>query len=182
MMKTFIIATSMLFISFSSFSQEAPAPEYMAHQDFPDSVQQVLLTKLDGEKIKFLEMLQAYKGRKIVIDYWASWCRDCIGGLPKVKDLQNITKNKNVVYIFLSLDREEDKWKAAIDRYKIDGEHFWIEAGWKNPLSNYVVLDWIPRYILINEEGKVSLAKATTANDPGKESVILKNKSRPERQ
>ena len=172
-MKTFFIATSILFISFSSFSQDAPAPEYMANQNFPDSVQQVLLTKLDGKKINFSEMLQAYKGRKIVIDDWASWCRDCIGGLPKVKDLQNITKDKNVVYVFLSLDREKDKWKAAIDRYKIDGEHFWIEAGWKNPLSNYVVLDWIPRYILINEEGKVSLAKATTANDPVLLNAIL---------
>jgi len=172
-MKTFILAISILFISFSSFSQDAPAPEYMANQNFPDSVQQVSLTKLDGKKINFSEMLQAYKGRKIVIDYWASWCKDCIGGLPKVKDLQNITKDKNVVYVFLSLDREKDKWKAAIDRYKIDGEHFWIEAGWKNPLSNYVVLDWIPRYILINEEGNVSLAKATTANDPALLNAIL---------
>ena len=172
-MKFFILITSILFISFISFSQNAPAPEYMTNQDFPDSVQQVVLTKLDGEKIQFSEMMKAHKGRKIVIDYWASWCRDCIGGLPKVKDLQKITKDKNVVYVFLSLDREEDKWKAAIDQYKINGEHFWIEAGWKNPLSNYVVLDWVPRYILINEEGKVSLPKAITANDPALLNAIL---------
>ena len=172
-MKTFILATSLLFIMLQSFSQDAPAPEYMANQDFPDSVEQVILTKLDGEKIQLSEMLQAYKGRKIVIDYWASWCRDCVGGLPKVKDLQEMTKGKNVVFVFLSLDREEEKWKASIDRFKINGEHFWIEAGWKNPFSNYVVLDWIPRYILINEEGKVSLAKATKADDPALHNAIL---------
>lgn len=165
-MKTFRLFAAILFISFSSFAQNDPAPAYMLNQDFPDSVLQVPLTKLDGEKIPFSQMLKDNKGKKIMIDYWASWCRDCIGGLPKVKDLQNITKDLNVVYVFLSIDREEDKWKAAIDKFNIKGEHYWIEAGWKNPLSNYVGLDWIPRYILLDEEGKVALPKAIQANDP----------------
>lgn len=172
-MKTFFLFTSAILISISAFCQDAPAPDYLTKQDFPDSVKQVLLTKLDGEKIQFSEMLKAYSGKKIVIDYWASWCRDCVGGLPKVKDLQKITKDQNVVYVFLSIDREGDKWKTAIDKFKINGEHYWIEAGWKNPLSNYVVLDWIPRYILLDEEGKIDLPKAIRANDPKLLEAIL---------
>ena len=164
-MKTFLIFTAIFLLSISSYSQEASAPEYLDEQDFPDSVQQVSLTTLNGETIRFSDILKTYKGKKVVIDFWASWCRDCIGGLPKVKELQKITESDDVVYVFLSFDKVESKWKSAIDQYNIKGEHFWIEAGWKNPLSNYVVLDWIPRYIVLDEIGNVILPKAIVADD-----------------
>lgn len=172
-MKTFTLFSAFIFVSLVALSQNEPAPKYLTNQDFPDSVKQVEVTKLNGEKIQFSEMIQKYQGKKIVIDYWASWCKDCVGGLPKVKDLQKITKDQNVVYVFLSLDREEHKWKTAIDKFNINGEHYWIEAGWKNPFSNYLVLDWIPRYILINEEGKITLPKAIRATDPKLLNAIL---------
>ena len=172
-MKIFTFLSAFIFISFIAISQNDPAPEYLIKQDFPDSVKQVELTKLTGEKTQFSKMIAQYKGKKIVIDYWASWCKDCVAGLPKVKELQNITKDQNVVYVFLSLDREEVKWKTAIDKLNINGEHYWIEEGWKNPFSNYLVLDWIPRYILIDEAGRISLSKAIRATDPKLLNAIL---------
>jgi thiol-disulfide isomerase/thioredoxin len=164
-MKTFLLASAIILLSFTSYSQEATAPEYLIKQDFPDSVQQVLLTTLKGESVSFSEMLKTYKGKKVLIDFWASWCGDCIGGLPKVKELQKTMSTEDVVYVFLSFDKEEIKWMSAIDRYDINGEHFLVKAGWKNPLSNYVVLDWIPRYIVLDEKGKVVLPKAVVADD-----------------
>lgn len=172
-MKTFTFITALLFVSFVAFSQNEPAPEYLVQQDFPDSVKQVPLTQLGGEEIPFSEMIDKYKGKKVVIDYWASWCKDCVGGLPKVKDLQNITKDLDVVYVFLSIDKEEEKWKAAIDKFNIKGEHYWIKEGWKNPFSNYIVTDWIPRYLLINEEGRITMSKVIRATDPKMLNAIL---------
>jgi len=173
-MKIFILSFSIFLFSFSSYSQDAPAPEYLIKQDFPDSVKNLTLTSLDGKTIQFSELLNTHKGEKVVIDIWASWCRDCIGGLPKVNDLQKKTQGENVVYVFLSLDKEEAKWKSAIERFTINGEHFWITAGWKNPLSNYIVLDWIPRYIVLDENGKIILPKAITADDKKLTDVLLK--------
>ena len=54
-----------------------------------------------GEEITFHEIINQYKGKKVVIDIWASWCSDCIEGMPKVKELQ--AEYKDAVYLFLSL-------------------------------------------------------------------------------
>jgi thiol-disulfide isomerase/thioredoxin len=48
----------------------------------------------------------------LVIEVWASWCGDCVKAMPKLKDLQN---NPNVSYLFLSMDKTADKWKAGIE-------------------------------------------------------------------
>jgi len=58
-----------------------------------------------------------------------------------VKDLQNINKEMDVIYIFLSIDKEEMKWKAVLEIFNIKGEHYWNSEGWKNPCSNYNVTD-----------------------------------------
>jgi thiol-disulfide isomerase/thioredoxin len=48
------------------------------------------------------EMLQKYKGKKVLIDVWASWCGDCIKGLPSVRNLQK--EYSEGVFLFFSVD------------------------------------------------------------------------------
>ena len=83
--------------------------------------------------------------------------------MPKVKKLQK--KNKNVVFLFLSLDKTTENWKKAIKTFKIKGEHYYIASGWKGAFCSSIDLDWIPRYIVINPEGEISLYKAIKADD-----------------
>jgi thiol-disulfide isomerase/thioredoxin len=154
------------FLTNSSLGQTALPPAYLLTQDFPDSVKSVSMVKLNGENVSVHEVLDLYQGKKVTIDFWASWCRDCIIGLPKLKNLQHKTGDDNVVYVFISLDKEETKWKSAIDRFDIEGEHYRIVQGWINPLSNYINLDWIPRYLVLNEHGRIIMPKAITADDP----------------
>lgn len=116
-----------------------------------------------SEEISFSEVLKKYEGKTILIDVWATWCRDCIKGMPKVKKLQK--KHKDVVFLFLSLDKNMESWKKGIERYKLQGEHYFVSSGWKGPFGSSISLDWIPRYMIVNPEGEISLYKAIKADD-----------------
>jgi thiol-disulfide isomerase/thioredoxin len=116
------------------------------------------LVALDGAEIPFKTILEKHKGRTIVIECWASWCGDCVKAMPKVKELQE--KNPDVVYVFLSCDKTSDKWIEGIKKHELKGDHFFIKDGMKGSFGKSIDLDWIPRYIIVNEKGEISLYRA----------------------
>lgn len=162
-----ILLTPLFFILAISLSQaqNALAPEYLTKQEFPDSVKNSMLQRLNGETISFVNAMELYKGKKVVIDIWASWCRDCIVGLPQLEELKQKTADFNTIYIFISVDKDETKWRTAITRFNIQGEHYRIETGWSGPLTNYLQLDWVPRYCALNEKGQIIMPKAVKADN-----------------
>ncbi|WP_116524600.1 TlpA family protein disulfide reductase [Seonamhaeicola aphaedonensis] len=118
---------------------------------------------LGGDEVSFDLILEKHKGKTIVIDVWASWCGDCLRGMPKVKELQ--AKYKDVVYVFLSLDRGRESWKRGIEKYNVQGDHYFMQSGWKGPFGNFLNLDWIPRYLVVNEASEIVVYKVIEAND-----------------
>ncbi|NCO64405.1 MAG: TlpA family protein disulfide reductase [Flavobacteriales bacterium] len=125
---------------------------------------------LNGESIAFKDLLQNHKGSNVVIDIWASWCKDCVGGMPKVKKLQK--EHQDVTYIFLSLDKNVEAWKKGIEKYDVKGEHYFMSSGWKGPFGSFVNLDWIPRYMVVDKEGHIKLYKAVEADDTNIKDVL----------
>jgi thiol-disulfide isomerase/thioredoxin len=108
-------------------------------------------------------MLQKYKGNKVLIDVWASWCGDCMKGLPSVRNLQK--EYPEVIFLFLSVDKNKSAWKKGIDRFQIKGAHYNLPKGIKSgEFVDFINLGWIPRYMVIDEQGKISLFKATSAS------------------
>jgi len=118
---------------------------------------------LENREIKFEEILAENKGKKIVIDVWASWCKDCLVNLPDMENLQN--ENPNVVFLYLSLDRNLNSWKEGVERLEIKGQHYFMQSGWEGDFGKFLGLSWIPRYIVINEEGEIVVFNATKATD-----------------
>lgn len=172
-MKNAILFVVILFGLLSSCSESKSAPSYLDNKPFPENIQQYKMQNVDGELITLKEVLEKHKGKKVVLDFWASWCRDCLTGLPSLQDLQKETPN--VDYVFLSMDRTEDRWKRAINKLNIEGAHYFLPEGWNNVFTDYIGLDWIPRYMVIDEQGKVILAKATRASDKKFKEILLKN-------
>lgn len=146
-------------------AQEKKAPEYLTQQALPDSVKNTLLISLDGKQTTLVKVLDKYKGKKVLVDLWASWCKDCIVSIPKYNKLRERVKNKNMVYLYLSIDENEEKWKKAIAKFDIKAIHFRIPQGWKNPFTNYINLDWIPRYLVLDEKSNIILPKAVSPDD-----------------
>ncbi|HNP68178.1 MAG TPA: TlpA disulfide reductase family protein [Aequorivita sp.] len=150
-MKTQIVL--ILFVTFAqaqqkSFSEAALNEKFLSENDV---------------EISFSEILQQYKGKTIFIDIWASWCKDCIVGMPKVQKLRE--ENPDVVFLFLSLDKETESWKNGIEKYGVVGENYFIPEGWKGDFCSSIDLDWVPRYMVVNPEGEISLYKAIETND-----------------
>jgi thiol-disulfide isomerase/thioredoxin len=135
--------------------------------DFSQSMTADSLITYEGEEIKLQQILDKHKGKIVLIDFWASWCKDCIQGIDGIKKLQKQYKDNEVVFLFLSLDREQDKWKNAISHYDLKGDHYFIKGGWKNcVICKDIELDWIPRYMVVDKKGEISLYRAIKSTDP----------------
>jgi len=117
----------------------------------------------NGQQIPFKAILEKHKGQTILIDVWASWCKDCLEGIPSIKKIQS--ENKDVVYLFLSLDKTEKQWKNGIKKHQIIGEHYFITSGWNGPFNDFLKLNWIPRYLIVDKQGNIKLFKALKANN-----------------
>lgn len=164
MKKLILIITTILLINCST---ETPT-------QFSDKALNDTFTSINNTELTFKEIITKYKGKKIVIDIWASWCGDCIKGMPKVVQLQK--EYPNVVYLFLSLDKTIQGWKSGIKKYHVKGEHYFIKSGWEGDFGSFVNIDWIPRYMLIDAQGKIALFKTVNANDPKiKDALEVKN-------
>jgi thiol-disulfide isomerase/thioredoxin len=118
----------------------------------------------DGKEVAFKDILAKYKGKTIVIDVWASWCPDCIKGMPKVHNLQK--QFPNAVYLFLSYDRADDAWIKGIEKYGAKGDNYHVGTSMKEgAFAKDIKLDWIPRYMVVDKTGKIALFKAIEADD-----------------
>jgi thiol-disulfide isomerase/thioredoxin len=121
------------------------------------------LIQPNDESITVQEILKQHSGKYVFIDVWASWCKDCRKALPDLEKLQK--QFPKMSYVFFSLDRSKKAWKKAIKQYNIEGDHYYMSSGWKGPLGQFLDLDWIPRYMIIDPEGKILVYKAIETTD-----------------
>jgi len=131
--------------------------------EFSDKALKDTFLTLENQPIIFKDLLNTYKGKKVLIDVWASWCKDCIVTLPQLKELQK--QFPDVVYVFLSLDKSTLSWKKGIKKYNLVGEHYYMKSGWDGDFGEFLNLNWIPRYMVVNENGFVDLFKSTKISD-----------------
>ena len=118
---------------------------------------------LNGDSVLFKTILEKHLGNTVFIDVWASWCKDCLEGLPSVKELQQ--KHPEVDFVYLSLDKTQKAWKKGIDRLEIKGDHYFMQSGWKGAMGTFLDLDWIPRYMIIDKQGSIKVFKAIKTTD-----------------
>ena len=140
------------------------ACQYKVPSTFSEKALNEKLYSLGDVSSTFQEVIDNHRGKKVLIDVWASWCRDCIEGIPRVKELQK--EFPEVVYLFLSVDEKVGSWKRGVKRYHLEGEHYNLPKGMKNgDLVSFLDLSWIPRYLVLDEKGQIILFNAIDASD-----------------
>ena len=87
-----------------------------------------------GEEITLSNILKQYKGKTIVIDVWASWCGDCLKGLPKVKALQATYSEVEYVFFDFQSGRRLCR-RSALPALSRSGAGLSSEAGHARPFA-----------------------------------------------
>ncbi len=123
----------------------------------PEALNENLIAK-DSSQTNLQKILELHKGKTVVIEIWASWCSDCIKAMPKIKELQ--TNNPEVDYVFISMDKTYPKWLEGIAKHQLQGDQYWVSDGMKGKFGKSIDLDWIPRYLIIDKEGKIITYRA----------------------
>jgi thiol-disulfide isomerase/thioredoxin len=110
--------------------------------------------------IKALDFLvklkQAFPGKSIIIDRWATWCVPCLAAMPHSKQLHQESKNLPVVFVYLCTthNSSESKWKSKVMEIKQPGYHFLIDEAMDTEISNYFSFSGYPGYAFIDSTGK----------------------------
>ena len=122
--------------------QGTPAPDFT-------------LNDIAGKPVK----LSDFKGRKVVLQFWASWCPDCRVEMPLIKQMQAASDPSEIVFVAVSFDRSEEAFTSYVTKNSLEGVQLYDPAGMRDSkISMDYCISWIPALYLIDENGKISLA------------------------
>lgn len=99
--------------------------------------------------------LSSFKGKYVLIDFWASWCGPCRAENPNVVASYNKFKNKNFTILGVSLDEDKSKWQDAIKKDNLTWSHISDLKGWNSASVPLFGFDGIPYNVLIDPSGKI---------------------------
>jgi thiol-disulfide isomerase/thioredoxin len=161
---------------FRQFESEYPGSKYIRYLspwvnkyiDYQDK----LTKNITNEKIKYLDNYQnfntfkdcisQFKGKKLYIDVWATWCGSCRVEFSKHEKLREYLKSNDIEFLYISMDEDKsDKlWKDLINFYNLEGFHVRVN---KNLSADLIKLQnynggkgyYVPWHIMVDENGKM---------------------------
>lgn len=115
----------------------------------------------NNETLYLKDIIKKHKGKVIYLDIWASWCNPCKTEMPHSLKLCKEFANKNIVFIYLSIDRYKDNWIDANKNQNINKQLSFLAIDFKKTnLYRDLNINTIPRFMIFNKMGKIKYANA----------------------
>jgi len=107
--------------------------------------------------------LQDFQGEYVYIDLWATWCKPCLEEMPALERLNREYREKGIKFVSISIDKRNDyqKWRKMVDDRQLGGTQLIADKAWESDFVQSYEIKSIPRFILLDREGKIIDAKAS---------------------
>ncbi|WP_423818618.1 TlpA disulfide reductase family protein [Salinimicrobium sp. TIG7-5_MAKvit] len=112
--------------------------------------------------------LTSFQGKYTYIDLWATWCGPCIKEIPSLQKLEKEYSDRNIQFVSVSIDEEKDleKWKRFVREKNLTGHQLIADKFADSILATTFNIKNIPRFLLLDPEGKIVDASAPFPSDP----------------
>lgn len=118
----------------------------------------------DGETVR----LGDFKGKYLFIDIWATWCGPCKYQIPYVLKLEKELNDENIAFLSISVDKPGDKakWLATLKDFGLEENCVISPNAFDYEMFKKYQVSSIPRFMLIDPNGKMVMTKARRPSDP----------------
>lgn len=174
MKKGFIQYTNSMFKDFESLNTNKDLNDFLAVQynvrkafAIGSPAPDFKLKSLNGKEFS----LNDFKGKLIYLNFWDSRCGLCQMDLPYAQELEKELSGKNVVFINIGVDNDEELWRYSVGKRKLMGVQLYA-ANREDILRKYKVVD-VPSYYLIDTDGAFISTKAKRPSNAGAQADIV---------
>ena len=131
-----------------------------AQIDVGDTIPSIALKSTSNTEVN----ITSFKGKYVLIDFWASWCGPCRLGNKKLVKLHNEVSSDKIEIIGISIDTDTNKWLKAVEKDKIKFTQLIDSKGFDAETAIQFGVEELPSKFLFNEEG-VLIAKNPTEEE-----------------